>query len=617
MATEFTDKDNMDVEGFEDAPSGGQTVSGQRPPSGEIVQPLRLLEARINEVQSRWHAVEEQLTHKDRTIAGLRADLEDRSTIIKRLETTLADSMLAKGSADDASAATQAELSHLEAQLIQQSEMLNSYQEKLVTATRQYEELLQELDNAHEEIEELRADLTRRVETGPDEAADVAASFTPTSLTPEETVEHAVKHLEHYLQAPQEDDPGQNDKLFAYADALADLEQRIQEQEALLRDRDAAREALDAMNLELQARCGDRDATILTLEQKLDRRIEELETVRTAAAKFQDATEDLEETIATQVEQIEELEAGIARREKVIAELEEALDSESRFSADLEGQLEQQTQRVRDAEAQLSGKMDSARALESQLVSLQERVTTAEAQLATRTAKVDSLERTLQGTGEALKAATENLERAVADADGLKGELTEARALNLELEHTVAMTRLDRGVFEAELGAQQLLISELEQDLQSQQHTVALLDSSVERITTIAASLETLDKKMAFSEEEAAVEHVVLSSDVPGPHPCLMTDGNTFLLDKPVVTIGRSKKNDIHLQSLFTSRFHARFLVRPSGEVIIEDLGSRNGVRVNSEKATRQKLRDGDRIWIGERELTFLLPDTATAVEDA
>ena len=173
----------------------------------------------------------------------------------------------------------------------------------------------------------------------------------------------------------------------------------------------------------------------------------------------------------------------------------------------------------------------------------------------------------------------------------------------------MAGTHLDREVFEAELGAQQLLINELEQDLAKQQQTVQLLDSSVDRITTIAASLETLDRQMAFNDPRESTEHVVMAASEPGPHPCLVCEGQTFVLDKPVMTIGRSKKNDIHLQSLFTSRFHARVVVRPSGEVIIEDLASRNGVRVNSEKVTRETLHHEDRIWIGEREMTFLVPD--------
>src|SRR2546423_14323107 len=49
------------------------------------------------------------------------------------------------------------------------------------------------------------------------------------------------------------------------------------------------------------------------------------------------------------------------------------------------------------------------------------------------------------------------------------------------------------------------------------------------------------------------------------------------------ITIGRQDGNTIRLTERNVSRRHAR-LVKQNGNVLIEDLGSYNGVRVNGEK---------------------------------
>jgi pSer/pThr/pTyr-binding forkhead associated (FHA) protein len=69
------------------------------------------------------------------------------------------------------------------------------------------------------------------------------------------------------------------------------------------------------------------------------------------------------------------------------------------------------------------------------------------------------------------------------------------------------------------------------------------------------------------------------------------------------ITIGRQAGNTIRLTDRNVSRRHAR-LVRENGTLLIEDLGSSNGVRVNGEKIHgRSKLGDGDVVEIGDYDL--------------
>jgi len=69
------------------------------------------------------------------------------------------------------------------------------------------------------------------------------------------------------------------------------------------------------------------------------------------------------------------------------------------------------------------------------------------------------------------------------------------------------------------------------------------------------------------------------------------------------ITIGRQDGNTIKLSERNVSRRHAR-LKRDNSSMVIEDLGSYNGVRVNGERITAPtKVKEGDLIEIGDYDL--------------
>jgi len=83
-------------------------------------------------------------------------------------------------------------------------------------------------------------------------------------------------------------------------------------------------------------------------------------------------------------------------------------------------------------------------------------------------------------------------------------------------------------------------------------------------------------------------------------------------------TLGRANENDIILNDNQTSRKHARILFIPAKSVfMIEDLESRNGVHVNTNKIQgKENLNDGDIIKIGETKIEvkgLLEPETMHA----
>lgn len=66
----------------------------------------------------------------------------------------------------------------------------------------------------------------------------------------------------------------------------------------------------------------------------------------------------------------------------------------------------------------------------------------------------------------------------------------------------------------------------------------------------------------------------------------------------PPLTIGREEGNTIQLNDERVSRYHVRIQFE-SGNVVLADLGSTNGTKVNGERVTIRKLRFGDMIQLG------------------
>ena len=77
-----------------------------------------------------------------------------------------------------------------------------------------------------------------------------------------------------------------------------------------------------------------------------------------------------------------------------------------------------------------------------------------------------------------------------------------------------------------------------------------------------------------------------------------------FPLEKPVITIGRDQDNDIQIDSEGVSSKHAQIRVEPSQllegheDIVLEDLGSTNGILVNDEQVERCQLNPNDVITI-------------------
>ena len=81
-------------------------------------------------------------------------------------------------------------------------------------------------------------------------------------------------------------------------------------------------------------------------------------------------------------------------------------------------------------------------------------------------------------------------------------------------------------------------------------------------------------------------------------------NGQRFRIRDEVIVIGRNYDCDIQIEMPYVSRVHA-VICRENGTLVLEDLGGRNGTRVNRVAVSRKVLSDGDRIHIGRAELVF------------
>jgi pSer/pThr/pTyr-binding forkhead associated (FHA) protein len=102
---------------------------------------------------------------------------------------------------------------------------------------------------------------------------------------------------------------------------------------------------------------------------------------------------------------------------------------------------------------------------------------------------------------------------------------------------------------------------------------------------------------------------VIAVASPPLKSALLMVDrgpnaGSSFLIDRPVTSMGRHHRSNIFLDDVTVSRRHAE-LHWINDEVRVNDLGSLNGTYVNGEAIESAVLTHGDELQCGKFRLTF------------
>lgn len=96
-----------------------------------------------------------------------------------------------------------------------------------------------------------------------------------------------------------------------------------------------------------------------------------------------------------------------------------------------------------------------------------------------------------------------------------------------------------------------------------------------------------------------------------------LADGSSFSadLDCELLTIGRHEDSMVPLNSPSVSGQHATVRFRDGGWYV-QDLGSRNGTRVNGAEVEEALLKDGDRVAFGDIQAIYCESDAPVAVAE-
>lgn len=103
------------------------------------------------------------------------------------------------------------------------------------------------------------------------------------------------------------------------------------------------------------------------------------------------------------------------------------------------------------------------------------------------------------------------------------------------------------------------------------------------------------------------------------PGKLILKFGDSILgeypLDKETLTIGRKPNNDITVENLAVSGYHAR-IITILQDSFLEDLNSTNGSYVNGKLVQKHALQHGDVIKLGKHELIYQNEETAMSDDD-
>ena len=92
-----------------------------------------------------------------------------------------------------------------------------------------------------------------------------------------------------------------------------------------------------------------------------------------------------------------------------------------------------------------------------------------------------------------------------------------------------------------------------------------------------------------------------------------LTEGSNILLDKPILLLGRHPECDIQIDSRKISRRHC-CIAQIEDHLIIRDLGSTNGIRINGVRVQEGKLCVDDEVTIAVQ-VMGKLRDTITVAK--
>jgi hypothetical protein len=168
-----------------------------------------------------------------------------------------------------------------------------------------------------------------------------------------------------------------------------------------------------------------------------------------------------------------------------------------------------------------------------------------------------------------------------------------------ELRTDLKAAKDERKTLTAQLSEARAKLEAMTQKAAQQQTQIASLEAQVaERMGMTAFASDAPRTRPAAHSSE------ILDLDKPAKLEPLDDDSPPLVLNRKVMTVGRTRDNDVCVPSALVSRDHARILVSQES-VVMFDVGSINGCFVNDELTRRHTLRDGDVVRFADRSYRF------------
>lgn len=296
------------------------------------------------------------------------------------------------------------------------------------------------------------------------------------------------------------------------------------------------------------------------------------------------------------------------RGSKTLERLEQELAEETKISGELRQTLDKLNAKLTQLETGFDKRLAEAEA----------RAEDSEAKLAEQRRRLEALGSGREETMRALGAARDELARMAIERDELRKQLERIDGMQTE---TITLPDDDKEedeepqIHEALPSIEELMASlSAIDEATGTAHEVSHLHTKVE--ASEDNSQEMISPQLVFPEnfgsEQAGRQEPDASSLARVSKVLVLLDAEPpikYPLYKDVMTLGRGELADIQIASDYVSRVHARVLSTEAG-VLIEDVHSKNGIRVNKKMVERHQLRHGDVITFGKLHFTFIDTDT-------
>lgn len=553
---------------------------------------LRRVDAEVRRLMENWVELENQLKDRDSEIWRLRDWAGGLEEDLRATRQELA--------------AARTDCERLRGEVIDRSAEVESRRHQADARSAEAESLRTELGAAQGRLDEVTAE----VRLGRESTEQLTGRL----------AEHrdALVGMAAQLRQAEKSSQGLDSEKAELAARIADAEQRFADLASRYQDSEAARRqaekdvpAAERRARDLEGELARARESAANIERKLEEKAAVIRSLEAASREHEQARTSLTGQIrkaeaALSAAQREAEAAGSAR----LAELQGQVDTERDRAVALVGEIKAREQTIDQLQTALDGQRQKTERAENSGSRTEELLQEARA----RVAALGQVEEQTASLRDALAAAEAAGRAAGAERAKLLDQIAGRDAVADDLRQRIGDLEADREQLLARMQEMRDKAAAVDSEFQAKRKAIAVLGDEIDRLALIQANVRRLDSMMSQQ----------LSSKVPAPSAAekprndrliVWLDGSKamkFPLYKPNMVIGRSKDSDIRVTGGRTSRRHAHIFVEGDA-VVIEDLGSLNGLTVNDESVRRKQLHDGDILDVGGARLRYMDLDERVA----